>query len=61
MVDLRNAPVRNRDTMFRIAQDRLIDCAFEGFVPGCAGDPDPDRPFEVYRQQAIANMMAAAR
>lgn len=60
MVDLRNAPVRNRNTIFRIAQDRLIDCAFEGFVPGCIGDPDPDRPFTVYRRQAIANMMAAA-
>ena len=60
MVDLRNAPVRGRGTTFRIAQDRLIDCAFEGFVPGCTGDPDPDRPFATYRRQAIANMMAAA-
>lgn len=60
MVDLRNAPVRNRNTTFRIAQDRLIDCAFEGFVPGCTGDPDPDRPFAFYRRQAVTNMMAAA-
>lgn len=60
MVDLRNAPVRNRTTTFRIAQDRLIDCAFEGFVPGCAGDPDPSRPFRAYRTQATANMLRAA-
>jgi hypothetical protein len=58
--DLRNAPVRNRSTTFRISQDHLIGCAFGGFVPGCAGDPDPDRTFAFYRNQAKANMLAAA-
>lgn len=60
MRDLRNAPVRGRGTKFRITQARLIDCAFEDFVPGCAGDPDPDRPFAAYRQQAIGNLITAA-
>lgn len=59
--DLRDAPVRNRQTTFRIVQDRLIDCAFDSFVPGCAGDPDPTRPFADYRRQAVQNMLAAAQ
>ncbi|AEG50073.1 Cfr10I/Bse634I restriction endonuclease [Sphingobium chlorophenolicum L-1] len=60
MLDLRNAPVRNRSTTFRIAQDNLIGCAFGDFVPGCEGDPDPDRTFAFYRTQARNNMLAAA-
>lgn len=60
VLDIRNAPVRGRATTFRIAQDNLIGCAFGDFVPGCAGDPDPDRSFAFYREQARANMMAAA-
>lgn len=60
MLDLRNAPVRNRTTTFRIAQDRLIGCAFGDFVPGCEGDPDPDRTFAFYRTKARSNLLAAA-
>lgn len=60
MLDLRSAPVRNRTTTFRIAQDNLIGCAFDGFVPGCEGDPDPDRTFGFYRTQARDNLLAAA-
>lgn len=60
MADLRNAPVRNRSTTFRIAQDKLIGCAFGDFVPGCDGDPDPDRTFAFYRNQARSNLLEAA-
>ena len=60
MLDLRNAPIRGRATTFRIAQDNLIGCAFSDFVPGCAGDPEPDRTYASYRQQAQANMLRAA-
>lgn len=59
IADLRSAPVRGRTTQFRIAQDNLMSCAFDGFVPGCEGDPDPDRTFAFYRQQAQSNMLAA--
>ena len=60
MLDLRDTPVRGRETTFRMAQDNLIRCAFDSFVPGCSGDPDPHRTFADYRTQAQANMMAAA-
>ncbi len=59
ILDVRNSPIRNRSTQFRIAQDNLVGCAFSDFVPGCAGDPDPSRPFSFYRDQARSNMMRA--
>src|SRR5687767_4092410 len=60
VLDMRDAPIKGRSTTFRIAQDNLTACGFSDFVPGCQGDPDPDRPFAFYRDQARANMMAAA-
>lgn len=60
MQDLRGAPVRGRTTTFRIAQAHLIGCAFDDFVPGCEGDPDPNRTFAYYRNQARENLLAAA-
>lgn len=59
ILDVRVHRIRGRNTKFRINQDRLVDCAFGGYVPGCDGDPDPTRPFAVYRAQAIENLHAA--
>ncbi|MBP0447434.1 Cfr10I/Bse634I family restriction endonuclease [Roseomonas sp. SSH11] len=59
ILDVRVNRIRNRNTNFRLNQDRLVDCAFRSYVPGCDGDPDPTRPFAAYRAQAIANLHAA--
>lgn len=59
--DLRNAPIGNRATEFRISQQRLMDCAFDGFVPGTDSDPDPTRSFLEYRHAAANNMVAAGK
>jgi hypothetical protein len=36
-----------------------MDCAFDSFVPGTDGDPDPSRRFGEYRAQAYANVKRA--
>lgn len=36
-----------------------MDCAFDGFVPGTDGDPDPSRPSKDYRDQAHSNVRNA--
>lgn len=57
--DARRDRIRGRETKFRILQSRLIDCAFEGFVPGGANDPDSSRSFAAYRDQAKDNLVKA--
>jgi hypothetical protein len=59
--DARVETIRGRKTKFRILQHRLMDCAFEDFLPGGATDPDRTRPFLEYRDQAIANLIAAGK
>ena len=59
LVDTRGGGIRGRATEFQITQSRVMDCAFDSFVPGTDGDPDASRPFKVYRQQAYANVAAA--
>lgn len=59
LVDTRGRRVSGRNTKFQIAQQRVVDCAFEAFVPGTDGDPEPARLSSVYRQQASANVSAA--
>jgi hypothetical protein len=34
ITDLRNAPVRNRDTRFRLAQANMLAYTFSDFIPG---------------------------
>ncbi|WP_217358863.1 Cfr10I/Bse634I family restriction endonuclease [Ruegeria arenilitoris] len=54
--------VRNRrSTKFQIAQQRLLDCAFDTFAPGAIGDPDPTRSFKSYREQSYENLAAAGK
>jgi len=57
--DTRTNRVGKRNTVFQIAQQRVLDCSLDGFVPGTDGDPDPGRPFLLYRQQASANLRKA--
>ncbi|MBN9527935.1 MAG: Cfr10I/Bse634I family restriction endonuclease [Alphaproteobacteria bacterium] len=38
-----------------------MDCALDTFVPGTDGDPDPDRTFRVYREQAYRNVDEAGK
>lgn len=57
--DARSAPIKGRSTKFRILQQRLMDCAFEDFVPGGATDPDRTRLFSTYRDQVKKNLLAA--
>lgn len=59
IVDVRVNRVKGRDTQFQIAQQRVMDCALDGFVPGTDGDPDPARTFLQYRAQAYANVRMA--
>lgn len=55
LVDARGGGIRGRKTEFQITQRRVMDCAFEEFVPGTDGDPDPSRSFKTYRTQSVAN------
>ena len=59
LVDVRGGKVKGRDTEFQITQQRVMDCAFDTFVPGTDNDPDPSRPFLEYRMQAYKNVRAA--
>jgi len=59
LVDVRVNRVKGRDTQFQIVQQRVMDCALDGFVPGTDGDPDPSRAFLEYRAQAYANTRMA--
>lgn len=34
VTDLRNAPVKNRDTKFRLAQGNMLAYTFADFIPG---------------------------
>ncbi|MEM1144068.1 MAG: Cfr10I/Bse634I family restriction endonuclease [Pseudomonadota bacterium] len=36
-----------------------MNCAFEAFVPGTDSDPDPNRPYKYYREQAKDNAQRA--
>lgn len=59
--DTRGGKIRGRGTKFRITQQRVMDCALGGFVPGTDGDPDPTRLSSAYRSQAVRNTEAAGR
>ncbi|MGO4571035.1 Cfr10I/Bse634I family restriction endonuclease [Microvirga sp. 2TAF3] len=59
LVDVRGGKVKGRKTKFQVTQSRVMDCAFDSFVPGTDGDPDPSRSFQAYRHQAYANVASA--
>lgn len=61
LVDTRGGQIRGRKTEFQITQQRVIDCALDSFVPGSDNDPEPDRPFLAYRQQAYSNVDMAGQ
>jgi Cfr10I/Bse634I restriction endonuclease len=61
ILDTRINRIRNRNTDFRIVQNRTIDCALEEFTPGTDADPDPSRPFSYYMTQVAANTAQAGR
>ena len=59
LVDARVNRIKDRDTEFQIVQQRLMDCAFDSFVPGSDGDMDPSRNSRAYRLQALRNLNRA--
>lgn len=59
LVDTRGGGIKGRKTEFQVTQARVMDCAFGGFLPGSDNDPDPDRAFKDYRQQAYKNTREA--
>jgi hypothetical protein len=59
LIDTRGGAIRGRDTKFQVTQRRVMDCAFDSFVPGADGDPDPSRNFQAYRRQAYSNVKKA--
>lgn len=59
IVDVRVNRVKGRETQFQMAQQRVMDCALDSFVPGTDGDPDPGRTFHAYRTQAYDNVRMA--
>lgn len=61
ILDTRINRIRNRNTDFRIVQNRMIDCALEDFTPGSDADPDPGRPFSAYMTQVSRNTAEAGR
>lgn len=60
LVDLRDGGAsKGRTTKFQWAQQRIMDCTLDGFVPGTDSDPAPDRSFKDYRAQAYTNVRRA--
>ena len=59
LADTRGGGIKGRSTEFQITQRRVMDCAFDTFLPGGEGDPDPTRSFQEYRRQAYANVRRA--
>lgn len=59
LIDTRGGQIKGRKTEFQVTQARVMDCAFGGFVPGTETDPDPDRTFKAYREQAYRNTRTA--
>lgn len=59
LIDARINKITGRNTKFQVTQRRVMDCALDGFVPGCDNDPDPTRSFKFYREQAYKNTLQA--
>ncbi len=57
ITDLRNAPVRNRDTQFRLAQQNMLAYTFESALPGWGAPGLNSMPFLHVVKQCIANAM----
>lgn len=54
--DLRNAPIRNRDTRFRLAQQNMLAYTFDGGIPGWAAASGLNSmPFRDVVFQAVQN------
>ena len=59
LIDVRGGGIKGRNTEFQLKQAKVMDCAFDAFVPGADGDPNPARPYAEYRKQAYANVERA--
>ena len=55
VLDLRNAPVRGRDTKFRLAQQNMLAYTFDSGVPGWTAPGLNSMPFRSVALQAISN------
>ncbi|MFT4282012.1 Cfr10I/Bse634I family restriction endonuclease [Microbacterium sp.] len=55
IADLRNAPVRGRDTQFRLAQQNMLAYTFDAGVPGWTSPGLNSMPFREVVLQAISN------
>ena len=63
VTDLRETPVRNRDTLFRLAQQNMLQYTFGSFVPGFAPDnPGVNgMPYQDLVNRALANAHAEGK
>lgn len=57
IADLRNAPVRNRDTRFRLAQQNMLAYTFESALPGWSVSGLNSMPFLEVVQQCTNNAL----
>ena len=57
--DRRINPVRGRETKFRFRQQAAMNCTFDGFMPGCDNDDEPNRTYETYLSTFRANALVA--
>lgn len=61
ITDLRNAPVRGRDTQFRLAQQNMLAYTFEAALPGWGPPGLNSMPFLEVVNQCTSNAMAEGR
>src|SRR5690349_12190491 len=59
--DLRNNPIRGRDTQFRLLQQNMLAYTFEKSVPGWGPPGLNGMPFKETAKQAIENAKAEGR
>ena len=59
--DLRGAPIRGRDTLFRFRQEAAMHCTFCDFMPGTSSDPLPNRSYSDYLPQFTDNAYQAGK
>jgi hypothetical protein len=53
--------MKDRDTQYRLAQNKAMACAFDSWIPGGNGCPTPDKPFSFYLEQLVQNAQSAGK
>lgn len=53
--------MKDRDTQYRLAQNKAMACAFDAWIPGGRGCPSLGQPFSYYLDQVISNADVAGK